>query len=111
VKQIKNENITFIKSKPHSMLSPHTSNVRLIEASNAPPELITADTSQVLLIVDLVADLGAARDDGTDSCASFDTNSEEIVFVRAVNFDDFDPTVGATCDMALLDSVNVNWDE
>jgi hypothetical protein len=64
-----------------------------------------------VLFVDSHVVTQAVHDDGDDSCASFETHSEEIDFVRTINFDDFDPSLGAAYDMDLLDSVNFNWDE
>jgi hypothetical protein len=120
VKQIKRENTTFIK--PRSMVGPRTSTVRLIEAplvsldqhpdiDAGVPSMAAATTSQLALVVNSHVAVQAVHDDDDDSCASFETHSEEIDFVRVINFDDFDPSLGAAYDMDLLDSVNVNWDE
>jgi hypothetical protein len=120
VKQIKRENTTFIK--PRSMVGPRTSTVRLIETpliyldqhpdiDSGAPSMAAAATSQLALVVNSHVAARAVHDDDDDSCASFETRSEEIDFVRVINFDDFDPSLGAAYDMDLLDSVNVNWDE
>jgi hypothetical protein len=117
VKQIKREYTTFIK--PRSMVGPRTSTVRLIEAplvsldqnpeiDSDEPSMAAAATSQLTLVVNSHVAAQAVHDDDDDSCASFETHSEEIDFVRVINFDDFDPSLGAAYDMDLLDSVNVN---
>jgi hypothetical protein len=120
MKQIKRDNTTFIK--PRSMVGPRTSTVRLIEAplisfdqnpdTDADnPSMAASATSQLVLVVDFHVATQAVHDDGDDSCASFETHSDGLDFLRTINFDDFDPSLGAAYDMDLLNSVNVNWDK
>jgi hypothetical protein len=119
IRQIKLENTTFIKSKPR----PHngqcaTPGIRLIEDEPSPHDdetLSAIDHSVHTLRLSLIVDTIVANehificDDGGSCCASVDSK-EDFDYVRTVNFEDFDPSLGTSYDVNLLDIINANWD-